>query len=248
MKIVISNTKTFYKIFSLLSNFGETITIKCNDGIQIFSMACQTSIFVLQIDIGFFETFECTQHVEFTVHGKTFISLLKSFQNASAITLSYHQDTVVFEVLNNSQHINLELKTFHIDEDELEIPEVSFSNEYNIVGALLKDWKKDILPYCGNAINFICNGDAFTLETHSDVGTLKVQETIGEKITTIKHETDMNMTLSASSVSIITTLNEIANNITFCYGDNIPIGAKCNIPHAQISMWFAPLICDMEED
>jgi hypothetical protein len=198
--------------------------------------------------IGFFESFECAKHVEFTVHCKTFISLLKSFQNASTITLSTINDLVIFEVLNGSQHINLELKTFDIDEDELEIPEVCFSNEYTIVKTLLKDWKKDILPYCGTSVNFSCDGDKFMMESLSDVGTLKVHETLGDKISVQKHETDMNLTLSANSVSIITTLHEITDNVTLCYGDNIPIGAKCTIPYAQVSMWFAPLICDMEQD
>lgn len=255
MEATLRNPKEFTKILSLVSSFDVNFNMKCTKaGIDIFCMdRSKSSIVSVDMPSDWFSMYNFTCKTDCLIIGMNVtavLAALKSLQKNDMLNISCKENTDKISVTLSGAERQLEydVKMIHVDEEELSIPEVKYNLKVSMTPKLIKNWKSNITDHTGNHITFTPLPDTMQLKSDGDDASVTSTMCQSETFKYITFNEPQSMGLSPNSIAMACKIADLTDSVEFGWMNQTPINVKALLDNkAEISMWFAPVIKDMDE-
>lgn len=181
MKLLITNCDEFYKTFQFLEGFTNDVNVVCSAAgmqIQVYNTSL-TAIADVFFPRAYFHAYECGTDCVLGISVKLFLKVLKNAYKKDNVSLqiSTKGDDIVLHIEQSSFQCTYTLKTVHIDQEQMQIPEMETFARYEVSTDILKKWKSHL--YDKSPITFTPTAEGITMESRDDMNnTVRIVDAI----------------------------------------------------------------------
>jgi hypothetical protein len=265
MNCIFADPTTINKIIDALADGVETLNLYCTkSGINVAATnACHTDMREVNLEQGFFKSYQCTADIVLGVHMPTLKKFMHTAGSQDIITWSTHTSgrllcITIEDTGENKSVTNWDLKLIEYDEEALAPPpNPAFRVGFRVSTVLVSTWLNKCKILGGNVKLGITKGKHITIEATSDMGAFKHCQPIPSVMATVFQQapdfTEESQTISSKEAEYLSTLIKCAPGIDLQIDPNLPLTATSYLDAEQTSffrLWIAPMATDdyLEED
>ena len=249
MKCKFTDSKQIYEIFKFIAQFTESVNLVCNeDGINIFTMSsCHTVFIDANMPLGYFEEYECAESCIIGLHVPVLLTALTKAK--CELSMEMAGDKVLFTRTMPDESIKYLIKQMNIEENPLEIPQLTENVHMLIPYAILKKWKKSILNFTKSSVTIRPMTQSVHISSKGDGGAVATDQAIGktiEEITYLRFNDPCAMELGNLLLSRGINIGEVNPIVEMGYQNGMPFRIGVKLSDGYLQVYIAPKYSDDE--
>lgn len=249
MRFLLEDASKLKDILGVLKDFCNAVTFVCNN--EGLSMQAMDSSHVAMSGL----TMKKTQFKEYDMGGESEVRISTSVENlAKLLRLAGPGTTLLWDTRGKTDRLSLELactksKTNYkfdlllmdIESDELEIPELQFTNVVQLKSSEFKRMVHDTIDF-GTVVNVKQTGTELGLHVTGDAGEFE----ISKDVTTVSSSDTYKGRFASRYMLLFSKADKISSEITILMSEGIPIQLKYTLGDdgSEFALFVAPQIDD----
>lgn len=237
------------KLFKAIQHTNPMVNICfASDGMKIMSMdRSKTSLVKLGLTNEYFESYQCPSEQNIGIYTETICNILQKVKK-NIMSWKTTDNTLTIICKHETQKTEFTLRAIDIDEDQLDVPELNDDVSIQINS---KDFKDicDKLLMGKSDVSINIDQQSLTLTSDStELGIIKHNEPLQGRITLVKFNADVNITLSYNSVYSLYMFSTSGDGQCFLgFSNQMPSRLKAILHNESfIYLYVAPKIIDDE--
>jgi proliferating cell nuclear antigen PCNA len=249
MECVWKNTSECLKIFKAMQHTNPMINISFDtQGIRVTSMdQSKTSLVKLQLRPHIFERYSCSTPVTLGLYTETLTNILQKAKKATVLWKAQDQNSLSIFFILDDQKTEFSVRAIDIEEDELDIPELTDDVALSVHHDVLRDWM-DKLLMAKSEIRFQISETQFCCSAQStEMGTITHTEPMaGERVQLCGFVTPVDITLSHHATKSMFVFSSCGGDKCFMgFSNEMPSRLKVDLgENSFLCLYVAPRIVD----
>lgn len=247
MKCKFTDSKQIYEIFKFIAQFTDNVNLVCSEnGISVFTMSSCHTVFVdMNMPSGYFTEYECR---ESCVIGICVPVLLTALTKAKCdLSMEVVGDKVLFTRTTSDESIKYLIKQMNIEDENMEIPQLTENVHMKVPYAVLKRWKKSILDFTKCGVTIRPMAECVHISSKGDGGAVAMQTPIHcDHVTYVSFSDPCEMTLGNTLLSRGMSIGEVNPSVEMGYQNGMPFRIGVKLGEGYLQAYIAPKYSDDE--
>jgi proliferating cell nuclear antigen PCNA len=249
MKCVWGNTSECLKVFKAIQQTNSMINISFDEhGVHVMSMdQSKTSLVKLQLRPQTFHQYSCSTPITLGLYTETITNILQKAKKASVHWKA--QDNTVLSIIfvHDDQRTEFSVRAIDIEEDQLDIPDLTDDVAISVHHAVLRDLMDKLLMAKSDIRFKISETEFCSSASSTEVGTITHTEPInGERVESVGFVNPVDITLSHNATKSMFVFSSCGGDKCFMgFSNAMPSRLKVALgPDSFLCLYVAPKIVD----